>query len=446
MRYKILSVFAALAAVTACGDLTSINQNPNGPVDVPPPSILPSVIQTVVGGVNGVNSLNIRGGGLWVQYYSEIQYRDEDKYLVRSGTSGGWGFYNGALEDIQRMIQKGVAANAPNWSAVGRIMKAYTFSVMTDAMGDLPYSQALKADTVLQPAYDTQQFIYNSSLADLAQASSEVDFSSSATGFPTGDLLYGGKLAKWQKFANSLRLRLAIHLSNVDATKAASEAAAAVAAGVFTSNAHNAQLMYLGSSPNRNPIYNDARGRDDYGMSKTFVDSLTRWNDPRLPVFAQVNKDTIVANRTYQGLPNGLDNGDGPALFYISRIGADWRETAIAPMALLTYSEVLFLEAQAAVAYDAAGANVTGHLRQIASQKWVSLFMQGMESWTEVRRTGVPALVPGPKAVLTSIPERLPYDDNEAVLNASNLAAAVAAQGFSQGNDITAPLWFTGRQ
>jgi len=281
---------------------------------------------------------------------------------------------------------------------------------------------------------------------------------------------------------------LAVHLSNVDPTKAASEAAAAVAAGVFTSNADNAQLMYLASSPNRNPIYNDARGRDDYGMSKTFVDSLTRWNDPRLPVFAQVNKDTIVANRTYQGLPNGLDNGDGPALFYISRIGAYWRETASAPMALLTYSEVLFLEAEAAergwipggtaaaatyyndaitasmqqygiaapaitaylaqapVAYDAAGANVTGHLRQIAYQKWVSLFMQGMESWTEVRRTGVPALVPGPKAVLTSIPERLPYDDNEAVLNASNLAAAVAAQKFSQGNDITAPLWFTGRQ
>src|SRR5216117_3211675 len=459
MRYKILSVFAALAAITACSDLTSINQNPNGPVDVPPPSILPNVIQTVVGGVNGVNSLNIRGGGLWVQYYSEIQYRDEDKYLVRSGTSGGWGFYNGALEDIQRMIQKGVAANAPNWSAVGRIMKAYTFSVMTDAMGDLPYSQALKADTVLQPAYDTQQFIYNSSLADLAQASSEFDFSGSATGFPTGDLLYGGKLAKWQKFANSLRLRLAIHLSNVDPTKAASEAAAAVAAGVFTSNADNAQLNYLSSSPDRNPIYNDARGRDDYGMSKTFVDSLTSWSDPRLPVFAQLNKDTIVANRKYQGLPNGLNDGEGTNLFYISRIGAFWRETPNAPMDLLTYSEVQFLEAEAAergwipgsaatfynnaihasfnhygitdttvinaylaqprVAYTPGATGLT----QIAYQKWVSLFMQGMESWTEVRRTQIPALIPGPRAVFgagiaTKIPERLPYDDQEGVLNA----------------------------
>src|SRR3989442_15739926 len=114
MRYKILSVFAALAAITACGDLTSVNQNPNGPVDVPPPSILPSVIQTVVNGVDGVTSLNIRGGGLWGQYYSEIQYRDEDKYIVRPGTSGGWGFYKGAVEHPQHMINNGEGSSAPN--------------------------------------------------------------------------------------------------------------------------------------------------------------------------------------------------------------------------------------------------------------------------------------------------------------------------------------------
>jgi len=89
-------------------------------------------------------------------------------------------------------------------------------------------------------------------------------------------------------------------------------------------------------------------------------------------------------------------------------------------------------------------AGATG-LRQIAYQKWASLFMQGMESWTEVRRTQVPTLVPGPRAVLASIPERLPYDDNEAVLNKSNLDAAVSRQGFSASNDISSALWFTGR-
>ncbi len=480
MRYKILSVFAALAAITACGDLTSINTNPNGPVDVPPPSILPNVIQNIVGGVNGVNSLNVRGGGLWVQYYAEIQYRDEDKYIVRSGTSGGWGFYNGILEDVQRMISKGEASNTPNWSAVGRILKSYTYSVMTDAMGDLPYSQALKGDTVLAPAYDTQQQIYNGMFADLTQASSELDPSPTAFGFAKGDLMYGGKMAKWQKFANSLRLRLAIHLSNVDPTKAASEASAAVAAGVFTSNLDNASLMYLATSPNRNPIYNDARGRDDYGMSKTYVDSLKSWNDPRLPLFAQINADTDTLARTYQGFPNGLNDGEGTDLLFISRIGAFWRETPNAPMDLLTYSEVLFLEAEAAQRGWIAGSAATLYndairasmehygipnsaitayladsrvtyvpdttgLKQIAYQKWVSMFMQGAESWTEVRRTGVPGLVPGCRALMRHIPERLPYDDNEAVLNKSNLDAAVAAQGFTAGNDIAKPLWFTGR-
>ena len=138
MRYKILSVCAALTmGGVSCSDLTSINQNPNGPTDVPPPSLLSSVIQSTVNGVGGVTSLNIRGGGLWVQYYAEIQYRDEDKYIVRPGTDGEWGFYSGPLEDAQRMIVKGAAAGIPNWEAVGRIMKSYAFSVMTDALSIL---------------------------------------------------------------------------------------------------------------------------------------------------------------------------------------------------------------------------------------------------------------------------------------------------------------------
>jgi len=490
MRYKILSVFAALIGITACGDLTSINHNPNGPVDVPPPSILPQVIQVLAGNVDGVTSLNIRGGGLWVQYYSQIQYRDEDKFVVRSGTSGGWTMYSSVLEDLQRMIVKGAASNAGNWSGVARTLKSYAFSVMTDAMGDLPYSEALRGDTVLHPTYDTQQAIYDSLFANLALANTEFNLAAGAVGFSNGDLLYGGDMAQWQKFANSLRLRLAIHLSNADAAKAASEAAAAVAApgGVFTSNADNAQLMYLATSPNQNPIYGDAHvgNRDDYGLSRSFVDTLNSWNDPRLPVYAQVPP----AGTAYRGLANGLLDGEKidtlDALKYISRIGALWRETPDAPLVLLSYAEVKFLQAEAAergwipggtaaaatyyhdgivasfaqygvladtaaylgqakVGYDGAGATLAGHLQQIAFQKWLSMFMQGPEAWTEWRRTLVPTIVAGCHAVNRSIPERLPYDDNEGVLNEANLAAAVSAQGFDAGNDIKKPLWFTGR-
>ena len=400
--------------------------------------------------------------------------------------------YSSVLEDVQRIIQKGQASNAPNWSAVGRILKAYTFSVMTDAMGDLPYTEALKGDTILHPAYDTQQTIYDSLFANLAKANSEFDFAGSAPGFSSGDLLYDGDLASWQKFGNSLRLRLAMHLSNANAVQAQSEALAAVTAagGLFTSNADNAQLMYLASSPNQNPIYGDAHvgNRDDYGLSRSFVDTLNSWNDPRLPVYAQLPPADTVPPFVYRGLPNGLLDGEKldtlDALKYISRIGALWRETPDAPLELLTYSEVLFLQAEAAergwipgaaatfytnaitatmrqygipdtaitrylaqprVAYDAAGATLTGHLQQIAFQKWLSMYMQGPEAWTEVRRTGVPTIVPGCHAVTRSSPERLPYDDNEGVLNKAHLDAAVASQGFSAGNDLTKPLWFTGR-
>ncbi len=485
MRYTILSVLAAatLAGGTSCSDLTSINQNPNGPTAVPPPSLLSNVIQATVNGVDGVNSLNIRAAGLWVQYYAEIQYRDEDKYLIRAGTDGGWGFYSGAVEDAQRMINGGVAAGAPNWEAVGRIMKSYLYSVMTDAMGGIPYSEALKGDSLLTPKYDTQQAIYTALFADLTKASQQIDLSGippAGVGFPKGDIMYGGDLTKWRKFANSLRLRLAMHLASVDPATAQSEALSAFAAGVFQSNADNAELLYLAGAPNQNPIYDDALGRDDYGMSKTFVDSLLSWKDPRLPVFAQLNKDTIKANITYEGMPNGLNDGGGPALFYISRYGAYWRETPNAPLELLTYSEVLFLEAEAAqrgwiggsadslytaairasmqqygVSDSAANAylsdtvrvryNPANGLTQIAYQKWVSLFMQGMEGWTEVRRTGVPRLVPGPNAILSTIPERLPYASNEQVLNKANVDAAVAAQQFASFADLATPLWFTGR-
>lgn len=479
MNKRTLSLIAAALFVgaTACNkDLTNINTNPNGPVSVPPPSTLSQVIQSTVAGFDGPVTDDINSAGLWVQFYAELQYRDEDKYIIRPGTTGGWGFYSGALEDVQRMIVQGDASKTPNWSAVGRIMKSYIFSQLTDAMGDLPYSEALKGDTNLTPAYDTQQQIYTGLFKDLATADSEID--PAGIGFSSGDLMYNGDMTEWAKFANSLRLRLALHLSIRDAATGKAMAQAAVAAGVFGDNSDNAQLMYLASSPNQNPVYTNVHldVRDDYGLSKTLVDSMLSWNDPRLPFYAQLNHDPVPR---YEGLPNGLNDGAGPPLSSISRIGALWRETPAAPLELLTYSEVLFLEAEAAqrgwitgtpaTLYNAAITasmqeygisdsaiavyladprvvyNAGTGLNQIAYQKWVSLFLQGLEAWTEVRRTGVPTFVPGPNAVLTKIPERLPYSDQEEVLNQVNVDAAVARQGFSSYLDLTKPLWFTGR-
>src|SRR5205807_3479071 len=103
--------------------------------------------------------------------------------------------------------------------------------------------------------------------------------------------------------------------------------------------------IYLAGAPDQNPVYTNfwVDKRDDYGMSQTLVDSMLSWKDPRLPIYAQPN-DTGA----YAGLQNGLNDGAGPLLKYVSRFGTYWRDTPAAPLELLTYSEVLFLEAEAA--------------------------------------------------------------------------------------------------
>jgi len=309
------------------------------------------------------------------------------------------------------------------------------------------------------PKYDAQQAVYTGIFADLAKAGSEIV--PAGTGFPSGDLLYGGSMSNWKKFAYSLMLRDAIHLSKADPTTAAKEAQAAIAGGVFQSNADNATLDYVASNPN--PIYTDhiVNGRDDYGMSKTLVDTLLSLQDPRLPVYAEPN--TSGANGGYEGRPPGLISG--PPNADISRIGAMWREQPDAPIVWQSYAEVLFLEAEAAqrgwisgdpgslytqaitasmqqygipqaqidayLAQPRVQFNASTALTQIALQKWIALFMNGEEGFTEVRRTGVPALKPGPDARLTGIPRRIPYPDDEAKLNATSYDAAMSAQGLS---------------
>ncbi len=469
---SVLALATLVGSAAACdNNLTSINHDPNNPTDVPPPSILPNALQAMVNGTTGNTWWGIKMGAVWAQQISEVQYRDEDKYITRPGIQDGqvWGQYSGPLEDFQKIIDKGTASKTPNWDAVGRILKSYDMALLTEAMGDIPYSEALKGGDALTPKYDKQADVYKGLFADLQKASAEI--APSGVGFPSGDILFDGDMVKWKRFANSLMLRYALHLSKADPTTGAAMAKAAMAGGVMQSNDDNAELMYLSGSPNQNPIFNDAKTRDDYGLGKAFVDSMTVLNDPRLPIFAQPAK----SDGAYRGLPPGLNDGEGPPIATISRIGALWRSNGAAPMPLQQYAEVLFLQAEAAqrgwisgdpAALYTAGirASMEGYgisdadiakylaqpgvpynaargLHQIGLQKWFSLFMNGIEAYTEIRRTGEPSIVPGLHAVLKTIPSRIPYADNEQTLNKANVDAAVAAQGFSSTTDMSTKMW-----
>src|SRR5437879_5455677 len=170
-------------------------------------------------------------------------------------------------------------------------MKSYAFSVMTDAMADIPYSDAFKGDTLVAPKYDSQQAIYTALFADLAKASGQIE--PARIGFTTGDIMYGGDMTQWRQLANSLRLRLAIPLEEVTYS----------------------EVLFL---------------------------------------------EAEAAQR-------GWITGD-PATLYGAAITASMQQYGVAPTDIATYL------AQPRVQYNAPTA-----LTQIAYQKWVSLFMQGME-------------------------------------------------------------------
>jgi hypothetical protein len=269
-------------------------------------------------------------------------------------------------------------------------------------------------------------------------------------------------MARWQKFANSLRLRNAIHLTEVDPARARSEFEAAMAApgGVFASNADEARLNYLAGSPNRNPFFENQLTRNDHRISATIVNYLKATNDPRLPIYANpIEADGV----SYVGHENGMDHQSAP-LTSRSKVG-NWFTSATSPVFFMRHAEVLFIRAEAAqrgwnaggtaaelyeaavraslAQYGISDAQATAFLAQpsvnfaaasnklelIATQKWVALFGQGHEAFTEWRRTGYPVLTPGPLAALNQVPRRLPYPDLERALNLASYNEAVSRQG-----------------
>jgi hypothetical protein len=460
---------------SACDSgLTDVNENPNAPTDVPAGFLFAQSIQTAVQQTFDAG-LMLQHTSIWPQHFVQLQYPDEETGEVRPARMEGyWGtYYSGALADIQTVIDKGVESGNVNIEAMGRIWKAWIFHIVTDLWGDVPYSQALMGAENVTPAYDAQADIYASLLSELADAQAALD--PGAAGFDQGDLLYAGSITAWQRFANSLRMRLAMRLSEVDPATAQAQFVAGYNAGGFQNNADNAMLQYPGA-PYENPLYENYLTRDDNGVSRTMIDTLKSFNDPRLALYAE----PAAVDGEYRGHENGrLDLPVGQSLAWFSRIGNFWRaDGAATPSAVMTYAEVLFLQAEAAQRgwiagnpatpyteairanmdlYDGFGvgptdAEITAYLaqprvvytpatglNQIYLQKWIALWMNGSEAFAEWRRTDVPTLAMGPDLSLSRIPVRFTYPDSEQSLNNSNLMTAVGRQG---GLTLTDLVWW----
>jgi hypothetical protein len=463
-------VVALLLGVSACDNgLTEINKNPNQPESVPASNLLAGSIRGLIASTGQRGAFGywtqMYNTELWVQHVAQSSYNDEDHYIPRAGLNENiWTEMYASLLNLKQVGKMAQESGDANLDAVAEIMSVYGWQVLTDLFGDIPYTEALRVDEQIQsPKYDAQADIYTDLLARLTAAEGKIDPSASVS-FASGDLIYDGDMAKWQEFANSLRLRIAMRMADTDRSADARTAfQAAWNEDRFDSNSDNAELVWNDAtvSPINEMIVKAGRTQD-FRVSATLVDTLTRLHDPRLAIYA----DPAVSDGKFRGLPNGDRPADvGLTVNDISTIGAAF-VAADAPSVLMSYSDMLFLGAEAAARgwisgdaaelyrsavraslqqYGISDAAADTYLAQpsvsynglssIYLQNWIALYLAGPEAFSEYRRTGVPALQLSAQAVEDVIPTRIPYPANESLYNPDNFEAF-------KDVDITDPVWW----
>ncbi len=367
---KFLAAFSLTLALglSSCDkDFEEINVNPNSPETVSSALLLPTVIRNTTYEISG----NAWGyGNVVMQYTAKIQFTNEDRYNWGPQGNPYSSFYN-ALRDINNIIEISGAANQQNYVGIAKVMRAHLFSYMTDAYGEVPYSEAIQAkDGVNYPKFDSQEEIYTSILAELDEANRILGTTAERV---DGDILYNGNVSRWKRFANSLRLRILMRLSDRKDPSAAMKAILdnSTQSPIFTSTAEEAALQFLQDVPNQHPLFTTRSGSfDEYRLSEKLEGTLKGLNDPRLFAFAQPTTDSkagvVGAVTAYDGVPNGLadeealqyspsgDKAKGGSNF-ISRVGLLWACQACTSQAnpigyqgvLMSYAEVQFILAEA---------------------------------------------------------------------------------------------------
>ena len=317
MKKTLFIMLSLFMAVGCTEDFDTININPNFPASAQPELLLP--------GIQREMAYNWGGQG-WEEGFTVVQYGARLQFT--SGDTYNWSPsgdpYNDAyasLRDVENII-RGTKENpeAQNYYGVALIMKSWIYSYVTDAYGDVPYAEATKGieEGNVTPAFDPQSRIYEGMLADLETANSVLENADNIT----GDIFYGGDIQKWRKFANSLKLRLLMRISDVDNSTAVAGmqqiANNPTNFPIFESNEDMALVQWNTNNPQ--PKYDTRSGSfDEVRLSQTLETRLKELNDNRLYVFAQPtsNSEKGIFSEDfddYVGMPNGLD--DEAALGY----------------------------------------------------------------------------------------------------------------------------------
>jgi hypothetical protein len=461
--YYLSIILLLFLAASSCKKTLDINEDPNNSTRASVDLVLPSA--QVYTAYNLGSPYQVLGG-IWGQYWTQgptaNQYNAYEQYVLTSSTfNRQWeSMYSGPLADFKYIHDEGVSIGRENYAAIGKIMQAYIFQYMTDLHGDIPFSEALDPANPT-PKFDAQEEVYNG-LIRLVDEGLALINEASEDHPGADDLIYGGNMNQWRRFANTLKLRIYLRQAYVRPSVAEAGIKAMYAANApFLQTGGDAFIQFTTETFNQHPLYrtNEALTSDNILASNTSIEFLESTADPRMEIFYQpatkapnTGKFAGIGQGEGKNLTGTLDAGmwskPGPDVGGPEAGGGD------AAVVLMSAAESYLLQAEAvargwatgdaktlyenavkasfeywglsaaeattylsgsAVAYPAAG-SLEQKIDAIITQKWVSMNgTQNLEAWTEWRRTGYPDIfqVSGTSNIGNVFPVRILYPDSE---------------------------------
>ncbi len=470
--------------LSACTkDFEEINTNTNAPTENNPATLLPSVIFEPIGPLLSYET--------WfpdqiMHYYMHRNDNQVDVYQFQAfqwAYDDVWRVSYSSIWNANDMMAAAQEQGLDAYVGAGKVMKAYLLATNSEMWIDAPASQAGLNLENTTPAYDAQQSIYTNVLQELEEANTIL---ANSSGFVVGgDVLFGGDVSRWQKLANSLRLRYLLRLSNRSEIDAAGQIAKIISDPgtypIITGNGDAGVYDLTGVNPSRSSFLDVGRtGFSGLSMSKRMEEVYASYGDPRVDFFFRKPANDVDFPN-HEGVPHGITreaaqswNGNGDAhTSLISFVFID--EPGTLDYVYISHAEVQFILAEATMKgwintgtsvkeYYEAG--ITANFEQwgltvpagffdlpevqwddtmerLIDQKWMAfLFNNTNESWAEHKRTGLPVLELGALASSVTngvVPTRVFYPTLEQSINKSNHDAAANNIG---GNTITAKHWY----
>lgn len=480
-KYKLLSLLslslltAVAFQVTSCtNDFEDTNTDPNRLQEISPGTLLNPLIYEVATS-NMYRSWSYNNELMQdILTFPQTSYGIQHYNLSDNIGSASWNTYYRWMKTAKDIEAAAVRVKDANYEAIGITMRVWMAANLVDLFGDVPYFDAGKGgEGVIYPAFDDQEAIYDSLFADLERANELYDSKKGMIYYQ--DILFNNDIAKWQKFTNSLHLRLLLRISN-KANKEAYPKMVAMLGNpakypIITKVEEEATLLITGVNPNISPWSRIQDFTLSRKMASFFIDNLNEFKDPRLPVFA--TQATRMENQKkvnigYKGIPSAFEGSDGQFDYEAStlnnKMAANPTKTAI-----LTYAEVLFIQAELAqkgyltgaedfykkgvqaamdfyaVAmpndyFDNPATAYDGSLERILLQKYYALYMNDYQQWFEYKRTGFPKL-PKTKTMMNNgvMPSRFPYPLDIRTKNKTNYEKQIQKMG---GDDINIKIWW----